>query len=85
LSIRVGPSTAVRATHLTDAVAIPANVVLGILKSRGAGPASLAMSAPTATASTSLREVLAVAARILPGARIRRRLFWRYTLDYRKS
>jgi SAM-dependent methyltransferase len=71
--------------HLTDAVAIPANVLMGILRSRGAGPARLALSAPTATPSTSLREVRAVAARILPGARIRRRLFWRYTLDYRNS
>jgi SAM-dependent methyltransferase len=69
--------------RLTDVVAIPANVLVGILKSRGAGPARLAMSAPTATPSASLREVRAVAARILPGARIRRRLFWRYTLDYR--
>jgi 2-polyprenyl-3-methyl-5-hydroxy-6-metoxy-1,4-benzoquinol methylase len=41
------------------------------------------MSASTATPSTGLDDIRAVAARVLPGARIQRRLFWRYTLDYR--
>ena len=40
------------------------------------------MTAPTAPARESLAEISAHAADLLPGARIRRRLFWRYSLVY---
>jgi hypothetical protein len=41
------------------------------------------MSAPTAEPQLTLAEIRQVAAQVLPGARIRRRLFWRYSLAYR--
>ncbi|MFF0726897.1 class I SAM-dependent methyltransferase [Streptomyces sp. NPDC004134] len=40
------------------------------------------MTAPTAEPGETLAEIRAAAAAELPGARIRRRLFWRYSLVY---
>jgi 2-polyprenyl-3-methyl-5-hydroxy-6-metoxy-1,4-benzoquinol methylase len=40
------------------------------------------MTAPTATAAESFEEIALTAERILPGARLRRGLFWRYTLSW---
>ncbi len=75
--------TATRRDYLVDLVAIPANMIVGWVKSSGASDARVAMSAPTAPAQMTLAEVRQVAARVLPGAQVRRRLFWRYTLVYR--
>jgi len=71
-----------RVDRLVDAVAIPANVVMGALVSGRSPEASVAMTAPTASPQTTLNEIKAAAAQILPGARIRRRLFWRYSLIF---
>lgn len=61
-------------------LAVPANLVVGWAKNlrrrRVAG------SAPTAPAVSTLTEVRAAAARQTPGARIRRHLFWRYSLVF---
>lgn len=40
------------------------------------------MNAPTAAASESFDEIREVAAEVLPGIRMRRRLFWRYTASW---
>ncbi len=56
---------------------------MGALLSRRAAAARVAMSAPTQEPTTSLPEIRKAARRLLPGATIRRRLFWRYTLEYR--
>jgi 2-polyprenyl-3-methyl-5-hydroxy-6-metoxy-1,4-benzoquinol methylase len=40
------------------------------------------MTAPTAMAAESFEEIALAAERILPGARLRRGLFWRYTLSW---
>lgn len=40
------------------------------------------MTAPIATAAESFEEIALTAERILPGARLRRGLFWRYTLSW---
>lgn len=69
-----------RTDRLVDLVAIPANLVMGLLRSTRSPDARVAMSAPTAPPETTLADIRAVAARLLPGARIRRRLFWRYSL-----
>ena len=66
----------------TGLLAVPANLLMGLAKSRGQAAARVAMSAPTAAPRESLAEIRAAAARVLPGARIRRRLFWRYSLRY---
>jgi hypothetical protein len=66
------------ADHAVGLAAIPANLVVGLLRSTGTAPAG--MSAPVAPATATLRQTRAAARSLLPGARIRRRLFWRYTL-----
>jgi SAM-dependent methyltransferase len=71
--------TATRADRAADLLAIPANLIVGLLRSRHADAARIAMSAPTAPAVESLPEIRAAARSLLPGARVRRRLFWRYT------
>ena len=70
------------ADHLVELAASPANMLMGLLKSANAREARIAMSAPTAIPEHTLADVRLAAGRVLPGARIRRRLFWRYTLTY---
>jgi 2-polyprenyl-3-methyl-5-hydroxy-6-metoxy-1,4-benzoquinol methylase len=74
--------TATRTDHAVDLLAIPANVVVGLVKARHADAARHAMSAPTAPATDTLAEIRRAAGEMLPGATIRRRLFWRYTLTW---
>ncbi|MFC4564121.1 class I SAM-dependent methyltransferase [Nocardiopsis mangrovi] len=63
--------------------AMVANPVMGLVKHPARADAPpVNMTAPTADPRESLAEIRAAAARELPGARIRRRLFWRYTLVY---
>jgi SAM-dependent methyltransferase len=71
-----------RSDHLVGLLAVPANLLVGLVRTRHAPAARVAMSAPTAPARESLPELRAIAARLLPGARVRRRLFWRYTLTW---
>lgn len=71
-----------RAVALT---AVLANPAIGVLKTRGAKRARVAMSAPTRPPEQTLAEIRASASLILPGARIHRRLFWRYTLVYTEA
>lgn len=70
---------ATRADRLVSLAAVPANLIVGVVRTRHAAAARLAMSAPTAPARETLGEVRAAAA-VLPGAQVRRRLFWRHTL-----
>ncbi|MEV0618430.1 class I SAM-dependent methyltransferase [Nonomuraea sp. NPDC050404] len=68
---------------LTDLPALLANPVMGMIKHPArAETMPVHMTAPTAEPRETLAEIRAAAARELPGARIRRRLFWRYTLVY---
>lgn len=73
---------ATRLDFLTQLAAVPANMIIGLARTAHAAEARVAMSAPTTPPQTSLAEVRQVAAEVLPGARIRRRLFWRYSLTY---
>lgn len=71
--------------HLLGAVAVPANAVTGWLKSRGRStPRPLAMTAPARPADMTFDDIVRGAGDVLPGARLRRRLFWRYTLVWRR-
>ncbi|MFF0427316.1 class I SAM-dependent methyltransferase [Streptomyces sp. NPDC004520] len=73
------------ADHLLGLLSIPLNAATGWLRNRGRpAPRPVAMTAATRDAEETLAEIALVAGRILPGARIRRRLFWRYTLVWRK-
>ncbi|MFT7023201.1 MAG: 2-polyprenyl-3-methyl-5-hydroxy-6-metoxy-1,4-benzoquinol methylase [Rhodococcus sp. (in: high G+C Gram-positive bacteria)] len=64
-------------------ISVVANPILGFVKNRRrAGEAPSDESAPTREPRESLSEIVGEVQRILPGARIRRRLFWRYCLVY---
>ncbi|WP_330276640.1 class I SAM-dependent methyltransferase [Lentzea sp. NBC_00516] len=68
---------------LADLPAILANPVMGMIKHpTRAEKLPPHMTAPTAAAKETLDDIRAAAAQELPGARIQRRLFWRYTLVY---
>ncbi|MER6851286.1 class I SAM-dependent methyltransferase [Streptomyces flaveolus] len=72
--------------HLLGAAAMPLNAALGWIKNKGGTacpPAS--MTAPVRPATMSFPEITREARRVLPGARLRRRLFWRYTLVWRQD
>ncbi|MFC9735389.1 class I SAM-dependent methyltransferase [Streptomyces roseolus] len=59
------------------------NPLMGLVKHPSRATTSpLHMSAPTADPRETLGDIRAAAAQELPGARIRRRLFWRYSLVY---
>ncbi|MFC8532213.1 class I SAM-dependent methyltransferase [Nocardia sp. NPDC057227] len=68
---------------LTRLPAVLLNPIIGVLKhpARATEPPQH-MRAPIAEPRETLAEIRAAAAGELPGARIRRRLFWRYTLVY---
>jgi SAM-dependent methyltransferase len=67
--------------HLLGGVAIPANIAVGWLKNRGRfSERPVSMTAPTRSAEMTFGEIVREAGDVLPGARLRRRLFWRYTL-----
>ncbi|WP_225848045.1 bifunctional 2-polyprenyl-6-hydroxyphenol methylase/3-demethylubiquinol 3-O-methyltransferase UbiG [Streptomyces sp. HPF1205] len=72
-----------RADLLVSLLSVLLNPVMGLIKhpARAAAP-PLHMTAPTADARETLGDIRAAAAQELPGARIRRRLFWRYSLVY---
>ena len=70
--------------HLLGCASIPLNAATGWLKNRGrTAPRPAAMTAVTRPADATFAEIAREARRILPGARLRRRLFWRYTLVWR--
>ncbi|MEZ0163210.1 class I SAM-dependent methyltransferase [Kineococcus sp. LSe6-4] len=63
-------------------VAVPANLLVGAVRTRRRSSAvrPVAMTAPTAPSTATFRQVREVARRVVPGARTRRHLFWRYSL-----
>ncbi|MHC3817279.1 class I SAM-dependent methyltransferase [Streptomyces sp. DT9] len=72
--------------RLLGAAAVPLNVAMAWIKNRGrrsARPAS--MTAPTRPAVMSFADIAREARQLLPGARLRRRVFWRYTLVWHQN
>ncbi|OLZ71488.1 SAM-dependent methyltransferase [Streptomyces sp. IMTB 2501] len=71
--------------HAIGLAAIPLNLLMGWAKNRGRATAHrpVSMTALTHDPELTLDEIGREAARLLPGARLRRRLFWRYTLVWR--
>ncbi|MER5215180.1 class I SAM-dependent methyltransferase [Streptomyces sp. NPDC002838] len=71
--------------HLLGFLAIPLNAVMGWLKNKGRrAPRPVSMTAPTRPADMSFPDIVREARDALPGARLRRRLFWRYTLVWHR-
>ncbi|WP_063057739.1 class I SAM-dependent methyltransferase [Nocardia sienata] len=72
-----------RADGFAALPAVVANPVMGMIRhpSRATAPPPH-MSAPVADPRETLAEIRAAVAAELPGARIRRRMFWRYSLVY---
>ncbi|MET8661536.1 class I SAM-dependent methyltransferase [Streptomyces griseus] len=72
--------------HLIDAVALPSNIAMAWIKNKGRrAPRPVAMTAPTRPATTAFPDIVRDARHVLPGARLRRRLFWRYTLVWKRG
>ncbi|MEU2131329.1 class I SAM-dependent methyltransferase [Streptomyces sp. NPDC018352] len=75
-----------RSDHLIDAVAIPSNVAMAWIKNKGRkAPRPASMTAPTRPATMTFADIVRDAHRALPGVRLRRRLFWRYTLVWHQQ
>ncbi|MFG2784480.1 class I SAM-dependent methyltransferase [Streptomyces prunicolor] len=68
-------------------VSVALNLAMGRLKNRGrrAVTRPVAMTAVTRPPEMTFAEIRREAVRLLPGARLRRRLFWRYTLVWRAT
>ena len=77
----VGLSTRTLADYLLMPVTTPANMLVSLYHGKGSRP--VAMSAPVRDPTHTLAEIRAMARQHLPGARIRRRLFFRYSLVFR--
>ncbi|GAA1969720.1 class I SAM-dependent methyltransferase [Kitasatospora viridis] len=70
--------------RLLELASLLLNPVVGILKNGGRpSPRPPAMRARTKPAEVRYADLVREAQRLLPGARLRRRLFWRYTLVWR--
>ncbi|WND37568.1 class I SAM-dependent methyltransferase [Streptomyces sp. BB1-1-1] len=69
--------------HLLGAAAVPLNAATGWLKNRGRAAAPpTSMTARTRPADMPFSDITEATRTTLPGARLRRRLFWRYTLTW---
>ncbi|MEV0735188.1 class I SAM-dependent methyltransferase [Streptomyces sp. NPDC050549] len=73
--------------RLLGLVSIPLNLIVGWLKNRGwlAASRPVSMTAVTRSPEQTFAEIRREAVGLLPGVRLRRRLFWRYTLVWRAA
>ncbi|MDI9918275.1 SAM-dependent methyltransferase, partial [Rhodococcus sp. IEGM 1379] len=66
--------------------ALGLNPIVGFVKHRRvADKLPVGMTAPTAAPTETLEEIRRTAQAQLPGGRIRRRLFWRYSVVFRNT
>ncbi|WP_433022823.1 class I SAM-dependent methyltransferase [Kribbella sp. CA-294648] len=79
----VGVSRGSRADLPWEVASLMLNPIVGaVVHPRRASKPPVQMTAPTTTAAESFEEIAGTARRLLPGARLRRGLFWRYTLSW---
>ncbi|KOG16088.1 class I SAM-dependent methyltransferase [Streptomyces viridochromogenes] len=71
--------------QLLGFVSVPLNLLMGLVKNRGRRTMvrPVSMTAVTRPAEVPFGDIASEARRVLPGARLRRRMFWRYTLVWR--
>ncbi|WP_405719838.1 class I SAM-dependent methyltransferase [Streptomyces sp. NBC_00046] len=75
-----------RSDYLIDAIAIASNIAMAWIKNKGReAPRPASMTAPTRPATMTFADIVRDARQALPGARLRRRLFWRYTLVWHQN
>lgn len=75
-----------RVEQLLGLVSVPLNLAMGWVKHRGrTGTRTVAMCARARPAEMHFPDVVREARQVLPGARLHRRLFWRYTLVWRQN
>jgi len=73
--------TATRADRAMELVTLPANALVGLAKAiNGTGGTPHDPEMPVVMSAPTLNEIRAAAAEIVPGARVRRHLFWRYSM-----
>lgn len=79
----VGVARESPADRLRSLTSLALNPLVGLIRhpTRAAQPPA-SMRAPTAEATESFDDIRAVASQVLPGVRMRRRLFWRYTASW---
>ncbi|MGW1026909.1 class I SAM-dependent methyltransferase [Streptomyces sp. NPDC002577] len=71
--------------HLLSVASIPLNAAMGWFKNKGrTAPRPVSMTARTRQAEMGFAQIVREAQHVLPGARLRRRLFWRYTLVWHR-
>ncbi|MFE7012778.1 class I SAM-dependent methyltransferase [Streptomyces sp. NPDC057651] len=71
--------------YLLGYVSVPANAAMGWLKNRGrSSPRPVSMTARTRSADMTFDDIVRETRNVLPDARLRRRLFWRYTLVWKQ-
>jgi trans-aconitate methyltransferase len=76
--------TSTRADRAMELVTLPANAAVGLAKAiKGTGGKPHDAEMPVVMTAPTLPEIRAAAAEIVPGARIRRHVFWRYSLVWR--
>lgn len=76
--------TSTRADRAMELVTLPANAAVGLAKAiKGTGGKAHDAEMPVVWTAPTLPEIRAAAAEIVPGARIRRHVFWRYSLVWR--
>ena len=76
--------TATPADRAMELVTLPANAIVGLVKAvNGTGGKPHDAEMPMVMTAPTLSEIRAAAAEITPGARIRRHVFWRYSLLWR--
>lgn len=76
--------TATKSDRAMELVTLPANAVVGIAKAiNGTGGKPHDTEMPVVMTAPTLPEIRVAAAEIVPGARIRRHVFWRYSLVWR--
>jgi hypothetical protein len=76
--------TSTRADRAMELVTLPANAAVGLAKAiKGTGGRAHDAEMPVVWTAPTLPEIRAAAAEIVPGARIRRHVFWRYSLIWR--
>ncbi|MFD4861749.1 class I SAM-dependent methyltransferase [Streptomyces atratus] len=70
--------------HLLSLASIPLNAAMALIKNKGRrAPRPDSMTARTRPAEMTFSDIVREARQVLPGVRLRRRLFWRYTLVWR--